>query len=893
MATRSTRSAGPPVATLAELLGPGIPFGNVFSVYAVVTSCSTVMGSTAGGKDVFVFLQLRDPTLPWKLPHAVDKPPAFVETVTCQVFAPATHLLPRLEGRRDQPEVLYLHTVKKHNFNGTTQLQARIRPAKTPQDGDMYALYPSNVAPGQDPAKPLMLSHGRDTAFKVDMQRVNALRDWLSKGMAPALPAPVPAQPGVHLQQAQAVPAAGGSGRGGGSPKLLRLVTIAPPGLIDTYRCEPGTLQPVDVICRVLAVDFSRYPEWYVLHVWDGTDFVPVPISYNSEPVRASAAGGAAGAPVADSANTAGPGGAGGAAAAAEGSRRSQRKRGRDGNHDDAAAPQQHSKAAGGAAEEDRGQEEEVEDADPLFSRCAPPDRCRLLMPLASIAQLGDSGTAGAGGSVGDGGGGWEVLSSALQPHEMPVAGGAVPVVLPAALFTLEPPSFAAGKAGGKGGAAAKGGGAGAAEAGGKAGAPAPGDKYALPRPGDYIKLKNVLPRFVQGQLQLLYTASSHYVLRTAKDMHKGLSDYELRIQERRVHYFVPDKPEYFLARAYPESWRSLPLKTLRQVQLQQSTCDVSPARVYARVAAVLWPGLPPAAAVGAPLGPAEQEGLRRAVMAGGLFQLQADVPPGSALDTGGNGSSYGVALLLQDSTAMLRAVAVGSAANLLFWHIPPPAPSADGAGPSAVPAMGGFATQQPQQQQGLGQPPIQQDVACVSEASAGEVSARTRARAAKDQAPQSQPSQVQGGDRPRKGRGRKSLADGGWTPVPKSQLQQEPHGQQRQGPEKQPAQQQQQQQHKAGAAWWGPLQDDEERLRRFAEELRCLTDQTVRSGPVEGELLIGSWIECVLRPMYRSRSNPWQSAVYAIEHTAMVGTPAAKEALEAGAAPPPPAADT
>lgn len=39
---------------------------------------------------------------------------------------------------------------------------------------------------------------------------------------------------------------------------------------------------------------------------------------------------------------------------------------------------------------------------------------------------------------------------------------------------------------------------------------------------------------------------------------------------------------------------------------------------------------------------------------------------------------------------------------------------------------------------------------------------------------------------------------------------------------------------------------------------------------------------------MYRSRSNPWQSAVYSIEHTALMGTPAAKAALEAGAAPPP-----
>lgn len=59
------------------------------------------------------------------------------------------------------------------------------------------------------------------------------------------------------------------------------------------------------------------------------------------------------------------------------------------------------------------------------------------------------------------------------------------------------------------------------------------------------------------------------------------------------------------------------------QVLLQQATCDVSPARVLARVMAVLRPGLPPA---GAPLRPADEAGLRRAVMAGGLFQLHADV---------------------------------------------------------------------------------------------------------------------------------------------------------------------------------------------------------------------------------------------------------------------------
>lgn len=208
------------MVTLAEMLGPGVAFGSVVSVYAVIASGSSVMGSTAGGKDVFVFLQLRDPTLPWKKQNSEEPP---VETVTCQVYAPAPHLLPRLEGRREYPEILCLHTVKarpetgggrgtcstveelgcnvwgapprcplerpirdnscfsdctfsfvcdtapvqKHKFAGSTQLQVRVRPARTPQDGDMYAVYPSQVAPGQDPAQPLMQSQGRDTPFQV------------------------------------------------------------------------------------------------------------------------------------------------------------------------------------------------------------------------------------------------------------------------------------------------------------------------------------------------------------------------------------------------------------------------------------------------------------------------------------------------------------------------------------------------------------------------------------------------------------------------------------------------------------------------------------------------------------------------------------------------------
>ncbi|KAG2426963.1 hypothetical protein HXX76_012748 [Chlamydomonas incerta] len=887
MATRSTRSAPPAVVTLAELLGPGVPFtgqASVVSVYAVVTSGSAVMGPTAIGKDAWVVLQLRDPTLPrtviTKAQGSDGQVETLVETVTCQVFAPGPHLLPQYEGRREHPEVLCLHAAKKNLYNGAIQLQARIRPAKTTQDGDMYAVYASHQVPGRNVDVPLKQSHDKGTPFQADMQRVNELREWVRNGMVPAQ-MPVLERAAAPEPPAQAASAAGAAARAAGSSPtvLMRLCAMLPPvSDFSTSQLLPGSLRPVDVICRVLAVDFSRCPEHYVLHVWDGTDVFPLPLSYSSEPGPAPAGRAADGAPAGGGAAAAG------VAAAADGPRRSQRKRARDGADDEAASSQPQGGAAGGA--EGPAAEAQEEDADPLGGPCAPPDCCRLLMPLASIVQFGDSDSGGGGAGEG-GGAGWEVLSSSLPPHEMPVAGGAVPVVLPADLFTLEPPTFASSGAGGKGGALSR--------AGGAAGAPEWGaarGKCPLPRPGDFIKLKNVVPRFVRGQLQLVFTAASYYTLRTAQDMVRGLAEYNDRIRERpptppqkkgdgqkkgdqqkevkRLHALAPLKEDDLLARAYPDSWRSLPLKTLRQVLLQQATCDVSPARVYARVVAVLRPGLPPA---GAPAGPADEEALRRAVMAGGLFQLHADVAPGSALDTSGSGASYGLALLLQDATATLRAVAVGSAANLLLWHIPPPAPTADGAGAATLPAIEGAATQHPQP--GPREPPLEQDEAPTPGASVGEGGVRTRARAAKGQPQPPALSQAQGRDKPRRGQGRKSLGalqEG--SPLPKPQLQ--PHSQpQQQGP---PARQQHKAKAGAGAAWWAPLQDDSERLRLLAEELHCLANQDVACG---------SWIECVLRPMYRSRSNPWQSAVYGIEHTVLRGTPAAKAAAAAGAAPP------
>ncbi|PNH01007.1 hypothetical protein TSOC_013125, partial [Tetrabaena socialis] len=70
----------------------------------------------------------------------------------------------------------------------------------------------------------------------------------------------------------------------GSTTKLLRVAEVKPP--LDRQGAQPvlATLPVIDMICRVLSVDLSHHPRHFVLHVWDGTDALPLPLSYTSEP---------------------------------------------------------------------------------------------------------------------------------------------------------------------------------------------------------------------------------------------------------------------------------------------------------------------------------------------------------------------------------------------------------------------------------------------------------------------------------------------------------------------------------------------------------------------------------------------------------------------------------
>lgn len=129
-------------------------------------------------------------------------------------------------------------------------------------------------------------------------------------------------------------------------------------------------------------MDFSKAPDYYIIHVWDGTNAYPAPVMYDSSPLTATGDEPPAKCVCIDAAgNVAG--------------RRV---------------------AAGG---NDRGGD----------ASAMPPHLCHLLhMPLTSVAQfVGDTGGEAAaatknlqcGGSEG-GDSGWEVLSVVLARAEMP-----------------------------------------------------------------------------------------------------------------------------------------------------------------------------------------------------------------------------------------------------------------------------------------------------------------------------------------------------------------------------------------------------------------------------------------------------------------------------------------
>ncbi|EFJ48429.1 hypothetical protein VOLCADRAFT_91120 [Volvox carteri f. nagariensis] len=672
-------------------------------LYAPTSVCAWVtwfsVPRNSRGSDLYVLLHLSDITLSGEGMEVLrnsstervmpDEPPY----VTCTIFGPL-HLLPQFPAQ-DEPRIIYLHRTKMVMYNGERQLRVKLEEKGGPS-GDTYSIYAvAGVAhPERDPPVLIATSHHVTMMPQQDPVaplRIQALRRWILETRR------MMQLPGPH-QAPSAAPA--GQLRPYQPPEQTREVQdqeavlktvqeLAPPLATDRVTPVVGPMAPASLICKVLAVDFSHYPDYYILHVWDGTNALPMPLSYTSTPT-----------------------------------------------------------------------------------------------------------TAG---------------------------GGPTP-----------PPASAVGWV---------------------------RNPQPLPRPGDWIKLKDMVPRFVQGQLQLLFAERSSLDhrpgVRNAGAPTAGESRGEHPAQnppQQRggaggqpspfpLQNAAPRDPSSWLARVC-HPWRALPLRTLRQVLMQQDTCDCTPARVLVRVMAVLNPPLPPppspaVSAVAASTGPRAsttpsgqdrsdvsvdstspaahqlRTSLLRAVLPAAALRCEQEVV-GTQLDRSGNGRTFALALLLQDATASLRAVVLGGAANLFLWDLPPP--SGDVAARAAATWQG---QQRPPQQQSESQ--LQSSA--VSQSNPLRVMTRSRAKmaaAVPAVAPDAAAAPAT------------AAPDAAATAVPPAQ---------REEPGQQCGQ--------AGLDDWDKL----------FMALRWLSEQ---SGPE------GTWMEAVLRPMYRDRGNPWQSAVYSLEHTVL-----------------------
>ncbi|KAG2485440.1 hypothetical protein HYH03_015819 [Edaphochlamys debaryana] len=892
-----------------------------------------VPGRTSG--DCVMKLFLRDPSL--------DVPPLLP-----LVLFGREGQLPRFDGVG--LPVLHVLRGKTVNYNGEIQLQLRLNCRR---DQDAYVLYDGSRLRTTPAAAGGGISHAcawwcagalsrvdadhvprelkgltsqerakeeeaiaRMTAahkmlpelLRLEAPRLAQLVAWWHSRAAQAAAGAAPAEPALAARSRAGPEAEEAS-------KLLRVCQVMPP-LPDARGGLPAA---VDLICRVLAVDFTRCPDHVILHVWDGTDAHPAlhdlthippaaqppppapqphpqPNPQQQQPRPRDPSSPAAKAAAAAAAALAA---ANAATAAAEAHRagssggRNPRKRGLDAAAADTpaaaadgvgvvavAAAAEGSAAAAGAAGPAAAGAVAVSVAGPgaeagvgtgtaaeagvgagtTAPRLPPPHRAFLHMPLASVVQCGGAGAGmglgqapGAPGGAAGGGGGWEVLSVALRKDEMPIAGSAVPVVLPRHLFTLGP-----------GEAQAR---PGPPQAQAQQQAAVAERRRELPRPGDWVKLMRMAPRFVQGQLQLVFTDRSSLNTRQPDTNKKMIQEYEQRLtvtDGSGLAAFAPKRPDALLAHAEPE-WQALPQKTLRQLLLQQDAADCAPARVLTRVVDVRAPRLPePGAGAGA-----DRAALAGAdaVLPAAAVRAEREVERGSALDRGRNGMTYALALLLQDATACVRVVATGGAANLFLWDLPPPGEPAynDGPGPAAsLPPP----------------PPSPSPSASTAAAAAGGVRTRAQARRQSSlppphlpgsQAPPPQGSQpgselqqqlgLQGqGQEAQQGQGQQA-AEGPRTRSRLAAAAGSGTGSQAQGeaPAQSRGRRPLQAQPQAQAQAQGEEGPKRAEYRQVAQALRRLCRQTEPGG---------AWAELVLRPLYRDAANPWQSAVYGLEHT-------------------------
>ncbi|GIM14169.1 hypothetical protein Vretimale_17175 [Volvox reticuliferus] len=633
------------------------------------------------------------------------------------------------------------------------------------------------------------------------------------------------ASSGANLPAATTSPGAK-SRQQGGRNGLSAIRELVPPMAGDGVTPVAGPMPPANLICRVLAVDFCYYPDYYILYVWDGTDAHPTPLTYTSE-VDAEA----------------GAGDGDGAEATGVPSKRGRRDEAGTAVVAAAAAPRRHGLDMGGGGDDD------------IRNSAPPPPHCRRLhMPISSIAQFAGDLTAteaapGGGGSDGAGDSGWEVLSAVLSGGEMPAEGSGVPLVLPAALFQVAPPGSPSLP---PVAAVIPAPGAVAVEPPALA-LPATVHRQLLPRPGDWLKLKKVVPRFVQGQLQLVFNLE-HSSLQPgpAEPRANGAADAKRlgRILQGGAGQHslpvTPRDPSRWLARVC-SPWHELPLRTLRQVLMQQNTCDCTPARVLVRVMAVLNPQLPPTPDLASPDDAATSGGepnttripvseLRRVLRCAVMPAIDLKAPEevvGTPLDRGGNGLTFALALLLQDATASLRAVVIGGAANLFLWEMPPPDIMVAGA-----------VTEKEARSHSVSEPGFQSQPAVnlqPTEATAATpeaILARSRFKTAAD-IPAA--SGIASGAASKAAVLPSAVRVAAAAESGAAAYHREGKGQQ--------------------AAPQHFYNADRDNLDKLIAVLRWLSDQQVPGG---------AWMEAVLRPLYRDRGNPWQSVVYSLEHTVL-----------------------
>ncbi|GLI67834.1 hypothetical protein VaNZ11_012116 [Volvox africanus] len=815
-----------PLKTLREAVhGPQlIPI----SVCAWVTWFSPIRQSS--GLDHYMLLHLSDDSLSMEDMPAIRDPsrerqheePPYV---TCAIFG-AHHLLPQFH--QDRPGLLYLHQTKMKIYKGERQLQVRLRLAKA-RGQDTFSVYSvTEATEGERVPVPVATSHaiGSMPLEQVDHARIQDMQRWVVQQTEHR------ASSGATLSDASTSPGAKPRQEGGHN-SLSAIREIVPPVAADGVTPMVGPMQPVNLICRVLAVDFCYYPDYYILYVWDGTDAHPTPLTYTSGADGGVRAGDCGTEVIVMPTKRARCDEAGTAAAA-----------GLD---------------TGGGGDDDVG------------NSTPPPPHCRHLhMPISSIAQFaGDMAAAEAaldgGGSDGAGGAGsgWEVLSSVLSVEEMPAEGSGVPLVLPTALFHLAPPGSpspppppVATATPARGATAVE------PEALGLA---ATVHLQLLPRPGDWLKLKKVVPRFVQGQLQLVFSEYSSLQPGSAEPRANGAAGSHVKRLGRLLQGgpgqhslpVTPRDPSGWLARVC-SPWHELPLRTLRQVLLQQNTCDCTPVRVLVRVMAVLNPQLPPKQNSASTDSAATSEGdpnitgipvselrrvLRCAVMPAIDLKAREEVV-GTLLDRGSNGLTFALALLLQDATASLRAVVIGGAANLFLWEMAPPditftAAATEKSVPQAQqppPALQQEQGFRPQSKLGSqSHPAVNSQPAEAATPTPQSILALSRTQTAAVTPEAS----VIASRAASKGAASASAARAAATAALGAAA---CH-------------------HEGQAKPQQSCNTDRDNFDKLIAVLRWVSDQQIPGG---------AWMEAVLRPMYRDRGNPWQSAVYSLEHTVL-----------------------